>query len=88
MPAPFTKLCEFKDVAAHTERGIDLPKLVNEKQQTGEGRRRSGVLTNELSKSMKYLCDLPKVEIQSFKATGQEASTAELSRLVRPLLKH
>ena len=34
---------------------------------------------------MKCNCDLPKVEIQSFKAMGYETSTEELSRLVKPL---
>ena len=42
---------QLYNVAAHTERGIDLPKVVNEKDQTGKGGHRSGVLTNELSKT-------------------------------------
>ena len=71
MPASFTKLCEFKDVAAHTERGIDLPKLVNEKHQTGEGRRRSGVLTNELSKSFPAINDSRGNEISLWPAQSR-----------------
>ena len=31
------------DVAAHTERGIDLPKVIHEQHQTGEGGCHSGV---------------------------------------------
>ena len=34
---------------------------------------------------MECICDLPKVDIQSYKAMGYEALTEELSRLVRPL---
>ena len=37
---------------------------------------------------MECICDLPKVEIQSYKETSHEASTAEMFRLVRPLFKH
>ena len=37
---------------------------------------------------MEYLCELPKVESLSSEAMGQEASTAELSRLVKPLFEH
>ena len=51
------------------------------------GEHRSGVLTNEVSKSfpttvtveaMECLPDLSKVEILNYKATGHEASTEEL----------
>ena len=37
-------------IVAHTERGTDLPKVIN-KHQTGKGGQWSSVLTNELSKS-------------------------------------
>ena len=39
------------------------------------------------AESMKCLCDLSKAESQSYKATGYEASTVELSCLVRLLFK-
>ena len=39
----FGSKMQLYNVAAHTERGIDLPKIVHEKHQTGEGGRRSGV---------------------------------------------
>ena len=85
---------QLYNVAAHTERGIDLPKVVHEKHQTGKGWRHSGVwltswasyfLLKMTAEAMKCLCDLPKVESQSYKATGHKALAAELSRLVRPL---
>ena len=40
------------------------------------------------AEAMKCLCDLSKAEGQSYKATGYEASTVKLSRLVRLLFKH
>ena len=42
---------QLYNVATQTEIEIDLPKVVNEKHQTGEGGHRSDVLTNEVSKS-------------------------------------
>ena len=41
---------QLYNVAAHTERGNDLPKDAHEKHQTGEGTS-LGCLTKELSKS-------------------------------------
>ena len=87
---------QLYNVASQTEIGINLPKVVNENHQTGEDGRYSGGLTNEVSKSFpdnsdgraECLFDLPKVEKQSYKATGYKAWTTELSRLVRPLCKH
>ena len=38
-----------------------------------------------MAEALECLCDLPKVESQSYKATGHTASTTELSPLVRPL---
>ena len=39
------------DAAPHTERGINLPKFAQQKQQTGEGGVTRQCLTNKLSKS-------------------------------------
>ena len=47
----FGSKMQLYDVATHTERGIDLPKVVHEKHQTGEGVMTLWCLTNELSKS-------------------------------------
>ena len=43
---------QLYNAATLTEIGIDLCKVVNEKHQTCEGGRRSGVLTNKVSKSL------------------------------------
>ena len=38
----FGSKMQLYNVAAHTERGIDLPKVVNEKHETGKEVRRTG----------------------------------------------
>ena len=45
-------------------------------------------LTEMMAERMKCLCDLSKVESQSYKEMGQEASTDKLSHLVKPLFNH
>ena len=42
---------QLYDVVAHTERGTDLPQVVNESRQTGKWGTPLEYLTNELSKS-------------------------------------
>ena len=39
----FGSKMQLYDLASHTERGIDLPKVVHKKHGTGEVRRRSSV---------------------------------------------
>ena len=77
----FGSKMQLNNAATYTERGIDLSKVVNEKYQTGEEGRRSGAwlmswashfLPKMTVEAMKCHCDLPKVESQSFKATGLE----------------
>ena len=46
----FWSKMQLYDVAAHTEREIDLFKVVHEKHRTGEGGMLLRCLTNELSK--------------------------------------
>ena len=74
-----------------TEIEIGLPKVINEKHQTSEGGHCLGVFTNKVITVMAWttecLCDMPKVENQSYKAIGHQASTEDLC-LVRPLFKH
>ena len=68
-----------------------------EKRQTDEGGSHSGVLTNKKSKSFLHkndgrgngVCLWPaENRNQGYNATSHEASTAEMSRTVRPLFKH
>ena len=42
---------QLYSIVAHTERGIDLFKVLNEKYHTGEGGTSLGCLTKKLSKS-------------------------------------
>ena len=47
----FGSSMQLYDVASQTERGIDMPKVVHEKHQTGEGGMSLQCLTNKLGKS-------------------------------------
>ena len=47
----FGSKMQIFDAAPHTERGINLPKFAQQKQQTGEGGVTRQCLTNKLSKS-------------------------------------
>ena len=45
-------------------------------------------LPKMIAETMRCSSDFPKIERQSYKAMGYQSLTAELPRLVRPLLKH
>ena len=48
----------------------------------------SHFLPKMTAETMRCSSDFPKIERQSYKATGYQSLTAELPRLVKPLLKH